>query len=63
MMQLEPLAGRHTAVRKSLTTPIFVLQEMVCVEAAVAPSGPVVVPPGQDKAWTATQTLLYQPTS
>lgn len=35
-------------------------KEMICVEAAVAPSGPVVVPPGQDTAWTASQTLVYR---
>jgi hypothetical protein len=38
-------------------------QEMVCVEAAVAPSGPVVVKPGAGAAWQATQTLIYEPSS
>ena len=31
------------------------------MEAAVAPSGPVVVRPGADAAWTASQTLVYEP--
>ena len=38
-------------------------QEMVCVEAAVAPSGPEVVKPGADAAWQAAQTLIYEPGS
>jgi hypothetical protein len=41
----------------------FVQQEMVCVEAAVAASGPVVVKPGADAAWQAVQTLVYEPSS
>lgn len=34
---------------------------MVCVEAALAASGPVVVQPGKDAAWAAAQTLIYEP--
>jgi hypothetical protein len=50
-------------MKGSLHRILTIRQEMVCVEAAVAPSGPVVVKPGADAAWQAAQTLIYEPGS
>jgi hypothetical protein len=49
----------HPQRRKTpVLLPMLLLQEMLCIEPAVAGSGPYKLAPGQ--TWSGSQTLVYK---